>query len=461
MPTPKTRNSKTAPLWLKTLTQLVGKHSVAIVRFEAKQWRQLQESQRGVNEFTIAPPHDAVDAVKIPTPCLIFGKDDFGDDSEQLYFGLITSRSAVTTLHSRIKVRRAMRIRPDSEAQLLHLISDKPHSTNLQRRLQSQEPVLVLSPKLSGYLIEQLASIDANHGAMRAVAESLSAPKHFKGTAALQEDALRTALRAFGLPPGDKATTLELVEGRETALARIPIMEDSVVEHDARRIPGYDLVHSDLTGRAVFRRGNEQLEVYTANRRPLEHVFGVDLVYLNVTRQNIVMLQYKMLERTETGAIADWIYRPDAKLDDEIKRMRKFATSHPPGPYEYRLNPAVFYLKFVKRDGSINNGGIITPIDHFEQFRKDPACRGPKKGLRVSYTSLTGRYLREGAFLDLIRSGYIGAHADTTAHLKVIVDAVLEGNRAVVAAIQETKGSEAIEDEALPVDLGEVFDDFL
>jgi hypothetical protein len=54
------------------------------------------------------------------------------------------------------------------------------------------------------------------------------------------------------------------VEGRETAIARISIMEDSVIEHDARYIPGYDLVKSDLTGPAVFERKNERLVVITA-----------------------------------------------------------------------------------------------------------------------------------------------------------------------------------------------------
>jgi len=63
------------------------------------------------------------------------------------------------------------------------------------------------------------------------------------------------ALRTFGLTPDDQARLLELVEGRETALAHVGIMEDSVIEHDARHIPGYDLVQSDLTGRAVFERG--------------------------------------------------------------------------------------------------------------------------------------------------------------------------------------------------------------
>jgi hypothetical protein len=72
---------------------------------------------------------------------------------------------------------------------------------------------------------------------MRAVAESLSSPKRYRNAAALQEDAIRTAFHAFGLTPDDQASSLELVEGRETALGRVSIMEDSVVEHDARHSP--------------------------------------------------------------------------------------------------------------------------------------------------------------------------------------------------------------------------------
>ena len=251
-----------------------------------------------------------------------------------------------------------------------------------------------LSPKLGRHVIERLASIVENHGAMRAVAEFLSSPKHYRNAAAMQEDAVRTALHAFGLGADDQAASLELVEGRDTALGRVSIMEDSVVEHDARHLPGYDLVESHLTGRAVFTKNDQRLEVFTANRRDLEHVFGVDLIYLNTTRQNIVMLQYKMLAPSGKGSETDWIYRPDSKLDAEIRRMRKFAAVHQPGPHEYRLNPAVFYLKFVKRNAAISGGGIITPIDHFEQLRNDPACKGPKGGLRISYDGLEGRYMR-------------------------------------------------------------------
>lgn len=428
--------------WLESLKRLVEKKPLVLIRFEEAEWHSLYDSRRGIHEFTVARAHGLLEGVQVPAPCLIVGTDvhdEFMGDKvlpKSLHFGLISSRSPVTTLESRIKIRRCVSIRPDSEGGLQRLVTERPHAKNLASRLRSGASIVQLSPKLGSHLIERMASIDENHGAMRAVAESLSAPKRYHNIGALQEDAVHTALRAFGLTADDRAASLELVEGRETALGRVSIMEDSVVEHDARHLPGYDLVESHLTGRAVFTKDDQRLEVFTANRRELEHVFGVDLIYLNATRQNIVMLQYKMLEPSRDGSETDWIYRPDANLDSEIRRMRKFAAAHQPGPHEYRLNPAVFYLKFVKRDGTVRGGGIITPIDHFEQFREDPVCKGPRGGLRISYAGLAGRYMRQAAFLDLIRSGYIGAHAETTRHLKTLVEAVLANDRAVVAAIQ-------------------------
>jgi len=423
--------------WLDDLKAILQKKPLVVFQFDEEEWARLRESRRGANEFTIARSHELFEKVRVPTACLVIGKDD---DGSAVYFGLASSRGPVTTLESRIKVKRALHIQPSSKADILKLVTDKAHARNLRGRLASRESVIALSPKLSVHLVEKLAEIEGNRGAMRAAVASLSAPKYFRGVDALQEDAVHTALRAFGLSPGDQAISLELARDQDTALARINIMEDSVVEHDGRTFPDYELVGSDITGRAVFEKGHERLEVFTANRRPLEQVFGVDLIYVNVTRQNIVMVQYKMLKpRQRKGGDKDWIYRPDANLDSEIERMRNFGKKHPPGPYEYRLNPQVFYLKFVKRNGSLTNAGIVMPIDHFERLRADPSCQGPRGAVRVSFESLAGRYLRQGPFLDLIRAGYIGGTAETTAYLKELVDAVVEGDRAVVAAIQSNR----------------------
>lgn len=420
--------------WLENLKAIVRKRPLIIFQFDGEEWCRLRESRRGVSEFTIARAHDLLEKVKTPTACFIFGQDD---GEERAYFGLVSSRSPVTTLESRIKVKRAVAIQPPSKSGLRALVTDAPHAGTLQTRLNSAAPVIPLSPKLSAHLIDKLAAIDSNRGPMRSVMSSLEVPRYYRSMSAMQEDAVQTALRAFGLAAGDQAVSLDLVSGQDTALARVNIIEDSVVEHDARSVPQYDLVGSNVTGHAVFEKGRERLEIFTANRRALEKVFGVDLIYLNVTRQNIVMVQYKMLEPHNTKDDEDdWIYRPDGQLDVEIKRMRLFAKNHLPGPFEYRLNSQAFYLKFVKRNGALKNAAIVIPVDHFEMLRNDPSCKGPRGAVRVSFDALTGRYLRQGPFLDLIRAGYIGAHAQTTSYLKPLVEAVVNGDRAVVAAIQ-------------------------
>lgn len=430
--------------WVDTLGDLVEKKPIVILRFGADEWESLRQSRRGINEFTVARSHDLLQDVKTPTVALLLGRDDAG---EHLCFGLVRSRAGITTLQTRIKIIRAVHIRPNTEADLLAFIEDRAQAYRFAERLASQAAVAVLSPKLGSALIQRLASIESNRGVMRAVTEYLTNPKFFRGTPALQADAVRSALRVFGLSMDDQAETLEMVKGQTTALARVGIIEDGVIEHDARSVSGFSLVGSETTGRATFKRGGETLEIITANRRSLEEAFGVDLVYLNVTRQNIAMLQYKMLEADKSADPTDWIYRPDSQLDEEIRRMKKFSTAHPPGPHEYRLNPAVFYMKFVKRDGRISKGGIITPLDHYEALQNDPICIGPRGGLRISYKSLAGRYMREAAFADLMRSGYIGAHADTTAQLMTIVNAVLNSDRAVVAAIQKTVSKSAGDDD--------------
>jgi hypothetical protein len=420
--------------WLDELKAVLEKKPVVVFQFDDDEWARLQESRRGAHEFTIARSHELFEKVRVPTACLVIGKGRLGSE---VFFGLACSRGAVSTLESRIKVKRALHIQPSTKADILKLVTDKGHAHTLRARLASRASVISLSPKLSVHLVEKIAEIESNRGVMRAVVSSLSAPKYFRGMDAVQEDAVHTALRAFGLSPGDQAVSLELARGQDTALARVNIMEDSVVEHDARTFPDLELTSSDITGRAVFEKGHERLEVFTANRRPLEPVFGVDLIYANITRQNIVMVQYKMLEPHKAkDQEPDWIYRPDAKLDSQIRQMRKFGKRHAPGPHEYRLNPQVFYLKFVKRSGALGSPGIVLPIDHFERLRADPSCKGPRGAVRVSFESLAGRYLRQGPFLDLIRAGYIGATAATTTYLKELVEAVVNGDRAVVGAIQ-------------------------
>jgi hypothetical protein len=233
---------------------------------------------------------------------------------------------------------------------------------------------------------------------------------------------------------------LEIEKADGTELSRYWLHEDSVVEHDARQVPGLKLTNVHVTGRAVFRRGSEILEVYTANRRPLERVFGVDLIYHNLHRKSLVMVQYKMLnphpKRRVPGVFPDWIYRPDSKLAREISRMKSVRADLPRLSRGYRLNPSMFYMKFVRRDRIGSSAAITIPLEHFEQLQSQPANRGPRGSLRVSYNALNGSYLRDDAFFNLIRSGYIGAYASTTALLLPLIQSLVNGDHAVVLAVQ-------------------------
>ena len=152
-------------------------------------------------------PHDALDGVKTPTACLVSGQSY---DEHDLYFGLISSRGAVTTLDTRIKVKRCVQVEPSSLSELGALITDKRLNGLFIDRISSEAECTMLTPKVSVEMVAQLAAIDANRGGMRAVAESLSAPKYYRGPAAMQEDAVRSALKAFGVSDADQAVTVEL-----------------------------------------------------------------------------------------------------------------------------------------------------------------------------------------------------------------------------------------------------------
>ena len=151
------------------------------------------------------------------------------------------------------------------------------------------------------------------------------------------------------------------------------------------------------------------------------------------------MLQYKMLERQGGNDKGDWIYRPDGRLEEQIDRMRRHCRMSVPDRQEYRLNPAMFYLKFVQRDAELGKAAIILPLDHYEKVVMDPACRGPQNGLLISYEKLDGRYLRQESFVDLMRSGYIGAYAENTRIVKRLIEDALAHDKSVVAA-RHTKG---------------------
>lgn len=281
-----------------------------------------------------------------------------------IYVGVFLSKTKISTLDTRIKIKHAKKILPITKVDLFKLLTSINLSDQIEKRIEGYD-VRLLTSKLSEGLVDKLLEIDSCRSILEYVFEQLNQNRRYANPRALQEDALNTALKVFGLRISPRVKSV-FTKSDETALdTLVPVIEDRVIEHDARTVSGFDLIKSDITGRAVFEgQDGRILEVITANRGKLENVLGVDLIYFNRTKRSIVMVQYKMMDPIvdANGKVVDWSYRPNDQLMEEIQRMKSFVKNGLPGEFEYRFNAEVFYLKFVKRDGSMEDAAVVMPL---------------------------------------------------------------------------------------------------
>ncbi len=110
--------------WCDALKAHVEKKPAVVLRIAENDWESLQESRRGVGEFTTALPHAAFAKLQAPTVCLLLAESE-GEPNANL--GLIGARRAITTLQTRVKIRRAVAIDTASTAALIALLDSSAH----------------------------------------------------------------------------------------------------------------------------------------------------------------------------------------------------------------------------------------------------------------------------------------------------------------------------------------------
>lgn len=418
------------------VAEWVQKKPMILIRFDEEFTRSLHNSQKGFEHLTIVKPHWVFQDFKLPTLCLLEIQEW---RESKCYLATITRKSTVSTFDSRLTIKKLRAVTQTSLQEFEAKISDVRMKRMFNVRVPGEVGFSRLSPKLSAHLIEVLAEDPSNHAALEAAFSLLPRLHRRPDVNWAQDSAIQSAMAVFGVQSSAVPKEVRLKRGAQSGLSMIGshLYEDNVVHADASRLPGFDSIASDVTGRAIFVKGDERLVIYTANKLPLEQMLGVDLIYINETRGNAVMVQYKMLEegRLENGS-RDWLFRPDAQLRREIGRMKL------PGSEgalsDYRLNRSPFFFKFVKRKKlDDSHQSFLVSLEHLNQILIDPECRGPKGGIRISYKSLSGAYLRETDMASLIRSGYVGTHRAETEALAIVVAEVARGNRAVVLAWQQ------------------------
>lgn len=425
--------------WIRELKAHVAHHPIVILKLEERELHGLKGTRDGMRQFSLTRARDDARGISTPCICLFFAEKSrpFSGhaDPPSAYAALFKAKGATTTFDSRLTIRRGVEIQPSTPTGLIKLFKGEKFEEGIKKRLNKDAALVPLGPKESTKLIEKLLAIEANRGSLRTLAGGLTKPGS-ESVERLQLDALRLALRAFGLSEDAPAATMNLARGSKTGLSRLNVHEDGVIEHDARVVPGYEFIDSDVRGQATFRKGHQTLEVYTANRRKLEEAFGVDLIYLNLFHRNAVLVQYKMLKpQGGEDYPTDWVYREDEHLQKQLKTMRLFRQSY--GTADgFRLSREAFYFKFVRRQEPEASTNVLLPLGHFEEILKDSAFRTAHGNVRVGYKDLDGRYMRQTAFIDLLQAGYIGSDTSTTKHLRALIDNVLSGDNSLVVAVQ-------------------------
>lgn len=415
------------------IAQWVQTKPMILIRFDETFSEFLLNSRQGFEHLTIVKPHSVLQDCKLPTLCLM---EIHEQGTPRCYLATANRRIAVSTFDSRLTIKKLRPIKPSSLQEIRANLTNARMKRMFSERIPAEGDFSNLSPKLSGHLIEMLAADSDNQAALDTALSQLPKLRQAPNANWAQEDAIQTAMDAFGIRGNALPDEVVLKHGASSGLGLIGahLYEDNVVHADASHLPGFDAIAQDVTGRAVFQKGGERLVIYTANKLPLERMLGVDLIYINEIRGNVVMVQYKMLEE-DKKAKGDWHFRPDKQLRDEIARMKIPAIEEV--ALDYRLSRNPFFFKFVKRkivDDS--HQSFLVSLDHLIHILASPAAKGPKGGVRMSYEALDGTYLREADMTELIRSGYVGTHGAETTALATIIDAVAKGNKALVLAWQ-------------------------
>ncbi|MFJ3973922.1 hypothetical protein [Streptomyces sp. NPDC090021] len=218
-----------------------------------------------------------------------------------------------------------------------------------------------------------------------------------------------------------------------------PALEDHLVIHDTRAMHGW---LSDETNHVAWRRFQEHdrtLLVASANRTPAEQALGFDIIFCNVTRHSLVLVQYKKLD-AERGVFSS--PNSDRNLAKELKRMRsldRYAERQAGPADEQRLDPSPSWIKLCHPRSVLPHTtemihGMYFPRRQFESLRDDGRLKDGRHGaLRFGYKNVPA-YLDNTLFSRLVETGQIGTTGTSTDFVRQQLIRSFRGQRSLVLA---------------------------
>lgn len=220
------------------------------------------------------------------------------------------------------------------------------------------------------------------------------------------------------------------------------IQEESAIQHDLYNWEDEKASFHEL-GVSTFQQGSRVLEIVYANKNPLEHTLGVDLIYYNQEYHSFVLVQYKLMK--DKNDKEGYYYRPDEQLEKEIERMDIFIDKYSSdikinSHDQYRLNTDGFMFKLVPNRGlqaaseKLISGMYVTR-EYMEFLLSPYGPKGEKGGRLISFNN-SPRYLTNSEFSSSVNRGWIGSNAAQSDALEILIKSFLETGRAILVATE-------------------------
>ena len=337
---------------------------------------------------------------------------------DELYLSNSSSKRQVTSIESAIILSNFKKLTIHSTEEIQSHLSKRSKNIFLKKIYSDIS-------SFSEGLNKEIYNYFLNHHKQK-IDSVLKSKKTFHNSVSfMQDDAIHFAMSIAKLDSSFRLESVEIKEDKETELIRLS--EDNVINFDIKNdIQGLS-GEMTPTGKVTYRNESEELIIYTANKNPLEHLLGVDLIYINNIQKNMVMVQYKMLEKEGNS----WIFRDNNnQLRDEVERMN---------------SPSPFFLRFIKRQSSGNNPvSFCISLEHYRQIMNQPVTLGPRSGRRIGYDEMQKHYIGKSELEGLIRSGYVGTYSQDTDNIHKIIHLISSGqqNNGLVIAFKNRLSGE-------------------
>ncbi|MGW7568580.1 hypothetical protein ACWGJV_20185 [Streptomyces tendae] len=216
-------------------------------------------------------------------------------------------------------------------------------------------------------------------------------------------------------------------------------LEDHLIMQDTRAMHGWLSEETNHVAWRRFREHGRTLLVANANRTQAEQVLGCDIIFYNVTRHSLVLVQYKKLDAERGG-----FYYPtgDRNLAKELRRMKsldRYAERHAGLADEQRLDPSPSWIKLCHPRSVLPHTtemihGMYFSRRQFESLRDDARLKdGRGDAVRFGYKNVP-TYLDNTLFTRLVETGQIGTTGTSTDLVRQQVIRSFRGQRNLVLA---------------------------